>query len=311
MNSEIEPETPEAPQQATAVSIFGQNGGSNDFPVLKAFQEYIDAEQAKARKRMVGLAAFFIVLLVVVVVTFTLIMTAFISRNQALSDKLLDIALHERSQPQGQPPVVNVQQPQPIVQQPSQETILKPVLEQIEKLASAMTKSQQATPPPVVVTTAPAQPTVAAMPASETVETIRLREELRKQQEELKAQQKKLQDAIHQAEVEKHRRRLYPEYYEQQEQVEMKPQPLPKALALTPMGDIKRTKPINYFETTAAEDEELNDLLRKAKPKTSTTASKTSSPATRTVAKPVKTETLNVGVSDSNSIPWLIELPKK
>ena len=28
----------------TAVSIFGQAQGTNDFPVLKAFQEYIDAE---------------------------------------------------------------------------------------------------------------------------------------------------------------------------------------------------------------------------------------------------------------------------
>ena len=48
----------------TAVSLFGEGGaGANDFPVLKAFQEYIDAEQAKARKRMVGLTAFFVSLL--------------------------------------------------------------------------------------------------------------------------------------------------------------------------------------------------------------------------------------------------------
>ena len=70
MNPEVtEPE--EASQTTNAVSLFGQGGGPNDFPVLKAFQEYIDAEQAKARKRMLGLCVFFILLLVVIVVTFT------------------------------------------------------------------------------------------------------------------------------------------------------------------------------------------------------------------------------------------------
>ena len=62
MNPEItEPEA--ATPAANAVSIFGQGGSPNDFPVLKAFQEYIDAEQAKARKRMLGLSVFFIVCL--------------------------------------------------------------------------------------------------------------------------------------------------------------------------------------------------------------------------------------------------------
>ena len=105
---------------ANAVSLFGQSGGVNDFPVLKAFQEYIDAEQAKARKRMFGLSIFFIVLLVVVVVTFTLVITTVISRNQALSDRLLDIALREKVPAQ---PVVNVQSPAPMpVMQPSVES---------------------------------------------------------------------------------------------------------------------------------------------------------------------------------------------
>ena len=75
MNPEItEPE--EATPTTNAVSLFGQGGGPNDFPVLKAFQEYIDAEQAKARKRMLGLCVFFILLLVVIVVTFTVVISS-------------------------------------------------------------------------------------------------------------------------------------------------------------------------------------------------------------------------------------------
>ena len=81
------------------LSILPSDGASNEFPVLKAFQQYIDAEQAKARKRMLGLSVFFIILLVVVVVTFVLVLTTVVNRNQALSDRLLDYALKEREKP--------------------------------------------------------------------------------------------------------------------------------------------------------------------------------------------------------------------
>ena len=107
---------------ATAVSVFNQDGAEGDFPVLKAFQQYLDAEQARARKRMLNLAVFFIVLLVIVVVAFAVIMMTALNRdqarlsdiaarNQALSDKLLDIALRERPAPQ--PIAVPAVQPPP------------------------------------------------------------------------------------------------------------------------------------------------------------------------------------------------------
>lgn len=388
-NSQVENDAG-IPPQSTMVSLFGSNAGANDFPVLKAFQEYIDAEQARARKRMVGLAAFFIVLLVVVVVTFTLIMTAFISRNQALSDKLLDIALRERNQtPQ---PVVTVQQPpapQPVAPPPqTHESLLKPVLEQLEKLATAMAKSQQQTPAPtpVVVAAAPTpQPVAVTLPSVESVETLKLREELRKQQEEFKAEKEKLKEAIHQAEIEKHRRRLYPEYYAQEDakkqeesknvsshpvkpfkpaeapRAAQKPVPQPpapkvkntstaqpkpstraesesvKAHQTEKPVNLKSIKPINYFEN-GNEDKELKEMLEKAKAKVPTASSAASKPsavplpqtkqetkstppsqvskakpsqtATPSVAKPtIKTETISVGQSETNSIPWLIEVP--
>ena len=222
MNPEItEPE--EAAPQSNAVSIFGQGGSPNDFPVLKAFQEYIDAEQAKARKRMLGLSVFFILLLVVIIVTFTVVVMSVINRNQSLSDRLLDIALREKVPAQ---PVVNVQSPapapvvQPVVQQPSQEDTLKPVVEEIGKLTAALVKVQQQPvpvpqPTPVVVTTSP-QPVV--QPAAESAELVRLREELRREREERKAEKEaKEKEEKRQAEIEAHRRRLYPEYYAQQD----------------------------------------------------------------------------------------------
>lgn len=234
MNPDIS-EPHETSSATNAVSLFGQSGGVNDFPVLKAFQEYIDAEQAKARKRMLGLSVFFILLLIVVVITFTLVITSVIGRNQQLSDRLLDIALREKTATQ---PVVNVQSPAPTVMQPSVESVelvrLREELrrekeerkseqakrdeDRFNKLLDAISKPQQqpvAAPTPVVVTTSPSsvlQPTTA-----ESAELVRLREELRREKEERQAEQAKAKEEKRKAEIEAHRRRLYPEYYAQED----------------------------------------------------------------------------------------------
>ena len=297
----------EATPTANAVSLFGQGGGVNDFPVLKAFQEYIDAEQAKARKRMFGLSIFFIVLLVVVVVTFTIVMTSVIGRNQALSDRLLDIALREKPAAQ---PVVNVQpsMPSPVVQ-PSVESAelvrLREELqrekearqaeqtrrdkEKIESLTAALAKAQQQPPAPApVVVTTPA-PVVQA--AAESVELIRLREELRREKEERKAEQQKAKEEKRKAEIEAHRRRLYPEYYAQEDArknvpplpVAPAPQlaPAPKLVSApkqAPAPKLQTMQPVSYFDSSVPdEDPELKELLKKATP---------SQPAPKPLAKP-------------------------
>ncbi len=308
MNPEITES--EGTPSANAVSIFGQGGSPSDFPVLKAFQEYIDAEQAKARKRMLGLSVFFILLLVVVIVTFTVVVMSVINRNQSLSDRLLDIALREKIPAQ---PVVNVQSPapapvvQPVVHQQAQEDTLKPVLEKFDKLAEALIKTQQqplpvAQPAPVVVTTSP-QPVVQT--AAESAELIRLREELRREREERKAEKEaREKEEKRQAEVEAHRRRLYPEYYAQQEarkvaaETERRaPPPLPgpvqqpvppapvvkpkpaAAPAIPPSPSTQpapegnkagKLKPRSYLGgSIPSEDPELNELFKKGSPASS------------------------------------------
>ena len=243
MNPDIS-DTQEVPPAANAVSLFGQSGGMNDFPVLKAFQEYIDAEQAKARKRMFGLSIFFIVLLVVVVVTFTIVVMFVINRNQNLSDRLLDIALREKNPAQ---PVVNVQQPIPtsIVQPVLQHTTGSPELvrlqdalqrqkdelqrekearqadlakrdkEKIETLTAALAKAQQpVAPAPVVVTTSP---TPVVQPTAESAELIRLRDELRREKEARKAEKDKQEKERQEAEKQAFLRRRYPDYYEKED----------------------------------------------------------------------------------------------
>lgn len=83
-------------QPTNAVSLFAQSGATNDFPVLKAFQEYVDAEQTKARKRMLGLSIFFVVLLMVVVSTFAVILVMLVNSKQTMMDRLLDMAMKEK-----------------------------------------------------------------------------------------------------------------------------------------------------------------------------------------------------------------------
>ena len=368
---------PDTSEQANAISLFGPGGAGNDFPVLKAFQQYIDAEQAKARKRMLGLSAFFVVLLLVVVITFTLITVAVINRNQALSDRLLDIALRDKGTQQ---PVVNVQPPpQTIVQPAAQEaSIMKPILEKLESLATAMVSAKQQpapAPTPVVVTTsAPINPSYQPV---ESAETLQLREELKKQQEALKAEIAKMKsdrakmDAEEQkkAAIEQHRRRLYPEYYAREDakkaaelarekgavpsselpppsvlatpavkrpaiQQTMVPAPKSEPVkkgATVPSKPVDATaKPskkvgaIDYFSASEDDDEELRELLRKSKqaprtaPKVQTPPppakkdkAPSSSPAaavSKSASTPV-TQTLNVGKTEEDSIPWIVNVP--
>ena len=110
-----------------SLSIIPSEGATNEFPVLKAFQEYIDAEQAKARKRMLGLSIFFIVLLTIVVVTFTLVVIGVINRNQSLSDRLLEFALRQQqTQVQQKPTPQSVAEPAPPVSRPAPVAIPAP-----------------------------------------------------------------------------------------------------------------------------------------------------------------------------------------
>lgn len=295
-----------------AISLFGQAANANDFPVLKAFQEYIDAEQAKARKRMLGLSIFFVVLLVAVVITFTIIVISIFTHNRELSDRLLDVAFRERERLNQ---VVAQQQavPQPIVQPvvtpvvaPAQDAGIKPILEKLDALATALASRQQQTlqPAPVVVTTAPA--TVAPSAPADNAEARQMRDTIKKQQAELEAERNRLKEAeekLRQAEIERHRRRLYPEYYAQkdletaaasrQEPVEKPvvpptPAPVPAAVPPPPKPTtaLKNLKPIDYF--SQGDDDDLAELAKSKKKQTAQPVAKTEAtvPAKQVVPPP-------------------------
>ena len=104
MNTTTQIPDPGIPENA--VSVYGQDSALDDFPVLKAFQQYIDSEQAKARKRMLMLCTFFAFLMIVVMAVFVALLVSVSSRNQSLNDRLVEFAMKERDRPSTSPVVV-------------------------------------------------------------------------------------------------------------------------------------------------------------------------------------------------------------
>lgn len=260
-----------------SLSIVTAEGSAGDFPVLKAFQEYIDAEQAKARKRMLGLSVFFIILLVVVVCTFVLVLTTVVNRNQALSDRLLDYALNERRR---EMPVPQQTVIQPQLSPTSIQDALKPILDRLEREQASMKaafekreKEEKAL--------------AEAREKAKQQELEKVRLELMRE----RAKAKKEADA--QAAKERHLRRLYPDYYaEKDEEMLDTPSPRPRS--------VKRTPP-PQSKPAAKPQPAKNTATTPAQPKT----------------EPKKASTLNdlkpvsyFDNGDEDSVPFILETPK-
>ena len=110
-------EIPEArggiPMSSGSLSVYRHGGDAlDDFPVLKAFQQYVDAEQAKAHKRLMTVCVFFTMLILAVTGVFLFIifemnrkaagedptLKALSDSNAALQKQMLDqtVKMNER-----------------------------------------------------------------------------------------------------------------------------------------------------------------------------------------------------------------------
>ena len=199
---DIDPEIPEH-----AVSVYGQSDGAyEDFPVLKAFQQYIDSEQAKARKRMLLLCAFFGGLMFVVISVFVVLLISASSRNQMLNDRLVEYAMKDRD---SRPGVYAADRP---AQESSAVLALTAKLEDLQK---KLAESQAATAKIVSDATARAEQAAAEAakpkgPTREELEIARLKALLAAEREKMAVEREKQR----QAELEEYRRKHYPELYE-------------------------------------------------------------------------------------------------
>ena len=256
---------------------------TRDFDFAKAFGLPViciiepDAEQAKARKRMLGLSVFFIVLLSVVVVTFVLILTTVLNRNQSLSDRLLDYALKDSAKAS-----TVVHTAAPVMQQQPSADVVKALLERFEKeqaeMKDAFVRQQKE--------------------AEEKAEAARRQHaaEMKSIQQQLAAEQAKMKKkADKEAEIERHRRRLYPDYYRMEKDGEL-PIPPPASSYRKQRAEIE------------AEASREQVSVKPQQPKASTPPpepKKASSPLS--ALKPVT----YFNVDDDDSVPFLIETPKQ
>ena len=195
---EIDPEIPEH-----AVSVYGQSDGAyEDFPVLKAFQQYIDSEQAKARKRMLLLCAFFGGLMFVVISVFVVLLISASSRNQMLNDRLVEYAMKDRYQRTEQPPIAAVDRSQPSAQQDA--TAILALTAKLEEMQKQLAENK------VSAEKAAAEPAKPKGPTPEELEIARLKALLATEREKMAVEREKQR----QAELEEYRRKHYPELYE-------------------------------------------------------------------------------------------------
>lgn len=205
---EIDPAIPE-----NAVRLYEQSDAMDDFPVLKAFQQYIDAEQAKARKRMLMLCVFFGALMIVVIAVFLLLLLNVSSRNQTLNDRLVEYAMKERERMAS--PIV-VQPPQQQQQDNSILLSLTAKLEDMQKrLDESRQKAEEARRQAEIEAAKPKGPT------PEELEIKRLNALLAAEKEKQAAEKarqaaEKEKERQHQLEIEAYRRKHYPEFYEKE-----------------------------------------------------------------------------------------------
>lgn len=207
--------TPEIPPNQHAVSLY-RHEIPDDFPVLKAFQQYIDAEQEKARKRVLSLCIFFGCLLTVVIAFFLFILSSISTRNQALNDRLIDYAIKDRDR-----------QASVVVQQPQDNAAILALTARLDEMQKSLLEAQQQAVQAEHARTEAARQ--AAEQAEKDREAIALALEKKKTQEALEVERLKSllaaerekaaseREKKREAELEEYRRKYYPELYRKKE----------------------------------------------------------------------------------------------
>lgn len=221
-----------------AVRLYGEDDNvMEDFPVLKAFQQYIDAEQAKARKRLLSLGIFFGILMGAIIAVFVVLLMEISKRNQVLNDRLVEFAMKDRERQAQQPPVVV----QPPVQQDGSAILaLTTKLDEMQKKLlesqESLVKAERERAAAAAAAEAAAKPKV---PSPEEQEIARLKALLQAERDKNDAEKEKKKAA----ELENYRRTHYPELYE-------KPLPRPRPIPAAKQRVVKET----------IEDDVLDDL---------------------------------------------------
>jgi hypothetical protein len=90
---------PEQPGALVSIHNAALHATPDSFPVLKAFQDYLETERQRARQRLILLSAFFAVLLIVVMVGLIAIGVSIYGDISAKNDKLFSVLMDQRMAP--------------------------------------------------------------------------------------------------------------------------------------------------------------------------------------------------------------------
>lgn len=164
-------EAPETGGGLVAMYNAASHAGAESFPVLKAFQDYIEAERSQARKRVIQLSVFFAALMVVVVGGFLTAGIAMWRSNDERVNKLLEAVIQQRAAPPTPAAV-----PATVVQ-------TSPVLEESMRQMSRVTTELQASLGKKLDGVSDIATQVHEKVASQDGELDKMREELKKMQE--------------------------------------------------------------------------------------------------------------------------------
>lgn len=240
---------------ANAVSVYGQSDALEDFPVLKAFQQYVDAEQAKARKRLLMICSFFGVLMFVVIAVFVGMLVTISNRNQALNDRLIEFAMNNRAHSSGGSPVV-VQPPQDsaaiLALTAKLDEMQKKLADDQAKAEKAAAEAAEEAKKAAIDAAKPKPPSAAEL------EVKRLKALLAAEKEKASAERERQR----QEELEAYRRKHYPELYEQR-----KPRvrrTISRELTDEELDDIvlEDDDAIEYFDEEDEDDYEPREIVR-------------------------------------------------
>ena len=231
------------PQMTNAMSVYGQDGALDDFPVLKAFQQYVDAEQAKAQKRMTALCIFFITLMVGIVAVFVLLLMNISARNQSLNDRMIELAMNREHVAPASSPVV-VQPPQDsaaiLALTAKMDAMQKKLAEDQAKAEQAAKEAAEKAQKAAIEAATPKGPT------AEELEIKRLKALLAAEKEKSSLEKERQR----QAELEAYRRKHYPEYYASEK----------------PRKKMVVKEPARYeMDEELDEDDDLDDIVNFAK----------------------------------------------
>ncbi len=193
----------------TALSIYNQsNEGMDDFPILRAFQQYVEREQEKSRRRITTITIVFLIVIAGLCGVFFYMIQASSMRNQTLSDRLVEYAMQEADR---RAAAIQSQSPK----EDASIAAISALSAKIEEMQNKMIEKLQNSPSAIESrATSPAEIEIAKAAAAQAEKAAK---EIQALKAKLAAEQRKTESTPRspsKEEIEAYRRKYYPELYE-------------------------------------------------------------------------------------------------